>query len=216
MTDFSVVILVGGQSSRMGQDKRQLPWGNQSLLDAAIDIASTVTDDVILAASSTRDHALPQANENLKIVYDQIPKLGPLAGLHTGLSAVKHERCVAYACDMPFVNASVITRLVSLLGNHLAVIPRSEEMLEPLLGAWHVDLVPALEAYAAAGHRSLHGFFDDTRRPGAGSTTLFIPTAELLHLIDGSPSPFVNVNTPEEYNRALSLSQRSSTVRSSG
>src|SRR3989338_6179724 len=92
------VILAGGVSRRMGQEKAFLPWGDVTLLEHIIDTLRPAVDEIIVAVSDAQQFDL----RNVRVVEDLIPGAHALGGLYTGLRAAAYPRCFVCACDMPF------------------------------------------------------------------------------------------------------------------
>ena len=103
----AVGILLGGASRRMGHPKHELklPDG-RTLLEAMIDIASTLGDTIILCGSGASTCDLPRA-------HDAEGMQGPLAGIEALLRTVVHGRCLVLPCDMPALETADLKRLVA-------------------------------------------------------------------------------------------------------
>jgi len=67
-----------------------------------------------------------------KVLQDLIPDKGALGGLYTGIffSSFQYSFCVA--CDMPFINGSLVRYLFKNIGRDDVIVPRTREGLEPL------------------------------------------------------------------------------------
>src|SRR5438270_6311929 len=112
------LILAGGKSQRMGQDKSLMILAGRSLIERALDALKPVCDELLIATNA------PHLYEHLHVrtVPDRIRGGGSLAGLHAGL-ADAGETVIAVACDMPFLNTELLGYLVSLCGDVDAVVP---------------------------------------------------------------------------------------------
>jgi len=92
---ISVCVLAGGRSSRMGQDKARLRLGKRTLLGKVRATAKAL--------------GLP-----VRIIrHDLVPGCGPLGGVFTALKSSRADAELFLACDMPFVSAALLARLVS-------------------------------------------------------------------------------------------------------
>jgi len=89
-----ICILAGGLSSRMGKEKSKLRLGRRTLLSHVRAQASALGFPVRV------------------IRRDLLPRCGPLGGINTGLKTSLHPAELFLACDMPFVSASLMKRLV--------------------------------------------------------------------------------------------------------
>ena len=157
------LILAGGKSQRMGQDKSLMILAGRSLIERALDALKPVCDELLIATNA------PHLYEHLHVrtVPDRIRGGGSLAGLHAGL-ADAGETVIAVACDMPFLNTELLGYLVSLCGDVDAVVPdlsgptqsararaggggrpRAKNLdLHPLHAVYRRTCLPAIEAHS--------------------------------------------------------------------
>ena len=105
---LTAIILCGGRSSRMGQDKSALPFGDETMLGRVTRLAGSVAEHVIVAGRRDQPHST---------TYDAQEDQGPLAGLAAGLAASTTDLNVVVACDMPLVKPAVLRRLVDAIGD---------------------------------------------------------------------------------------------------
>jgi len=115
----SGLILAGGKSQRMGQDKSLMVLGGRTLIQRVVDALAPLCDDIIVVTNSPDAYA----HLNLAMVRDVFPDAGSLGGLYSGLSAVAREPAIAVACDMPFLNTELLRYQVSMSSDADAVVP---------------------------------------------------------------------------------------------
>lgn len=111
-SEFTGIILAGGQSRRMGVDKALLQVDGVAL--------SVLVARALRAAGACEVFAIggdaPMLSAmGLRVIADEWPGQGPLGGLITGLRAASCEIAVAMACDQPRVDPPLVHRLVDLL-----------------------------------------------------------------------------------------------------
>src|SRR5262245_38114956 len=114
----SAIVLCGGRSRRLGRDKASLPFGKETLLARVVRLVGEVADDVVLVARERQE--LPAGFEAAR---DPAEGLGPLAGIAVGLGAVRGDRALVVACDMPLLRAGLLLRLVELSQGVEACVP---------------------------------------------------------------------------------------------
>jgi molybdopterin-guanine dinucleotide biosynthesis protein A len=119
----SAVILAGGGSRRMGRDKAFVDLGGAPLVMRVIERVAPLCTEIILV---TNDPA-PYAQFGHRIIGDVYPGKGSLGGIFSGLQAAREEYALAVACDMPFLNAKLLSYLISLAPQFDVVIPRAED-----------------------------------------------------------------------------------------
>ena len=135
-----------------------------------------------------------------RFVEDEQPGLGPVAGLAVGLAAVTRPLAFAVSCDAPFVDPLVVAHLVAQCQPpYAAVVPLWEGRLQPLHAVYRADNAPLLRQLLAEGRRRPVDLFAEV-------PTLELPEAE-IRALDPDGLTFMNTNTPEEWERALTLAR---------
>jgi molybdopterin-guanine dinucleotide biosynthesis protein A len=192
MQDVEGFILVGGASSRMGEDKARLTLGGLSFVEHISAALDALTESVTLVGSAERCAAWPR----MPSVPDFYVEWGALGGLHAALAACRAEWAVAVACDLPFVTGELFLRLASFRENFDAVVPvQRDGRWQPLCALYRARAASALAAeLIAAGERRPRALLGRLR-------TRRVAFDELSSL-RGADLFFTNVNTPEDYARA--------------
>jgi molybdenum cofactor cytidylyltransferase len=111
----SVVILAAGSSSRMGQSKQLLPWGNETLLTHAIKIATASRAERVFVVLGDNETAHRKAIETLPvtIVVNADWRRGMGSSIKAGLTAAKDSDAVLFmVCDMPFVTSQHLDDII--------------------------------------------------------------------------------------------------------
>ncbi|HEY0376748.1 MAG TPA: molybdenum cofactor guanylyltransferase [Pyrinomonadaceae bacterium] len=192
MQDVEGFILVGGASSRMGEEKARLTLGGLSFVERIRGALDALTGRVTLVGSAERCAAWPR----LPSVPDFYVEWGALGGLHAALTACRAEWAVVVACDLPFVTGELFTRLAALRENFDAVVPvQRDGRWQPLCALYRAREAGASAAeLIAAGERRPRALLDQLRtRRVAFDDISSLRGADLF---------FTNVNTPEDYARA--------------
>lgn len=208
MEPLTLLVLAGGRSRRMGQDKLWLALDGVPLIERVVRRVLPLAAEVLLSANdSPRCEALAdrlrQEGVPARVVADLHPAAGPLAGLHAGLTAAQHDLLLALAGDMPFVNLALVVHMVGLAPGFDVVAPRlprpdtGELAWEPLHALYRRTCLPALTARLAAGERRVQSFFAAVRVREVGA-------AEVAGY-DPEGRSFFNVNTPDEWRQARGI-----------
>lgn len=119
IADCTAVILSGGDSRRMGQDKANLLLGERTLLQSVAATLQSMFAEVIISVRQ------PRPGIDLLQVCDDPAHSGPLAGLAAGLERATTPWIFAVACDMPFITPAVIEYLARQRADCQAVVPIS-------------------------------------------------------------------------------------------
>jgi len=214
---LSVLILAGGASTRMGQNKLWLMLDGQPLIERVIRRVLPVAQEIILSANDEAPFAelLRRLPAPMRVAHDRYDGAGPLAGLHAGLSAARHDLTLLLASDMPFVSLPLIAYLLRLAPGHDAVIPMAPArhvakrrfpqpepgalIEQPLHALYRRSCLPALTRRLNCGEYQMLSFFGDVR-------TRYVPVEE-LRAIDPELLSFFNVNTPGDWQEAQQLAR---------
>lgn len=192
---MSAVILAGGRSSRMGENKLFMPLGEKPLIGHLIDTVCRLFAEVILVTDE------PQSYRRfpVTVIRDVIEcgEKNALTGIHAGLSAAKHPYVFVAAGDMPFVRAGLLRYLCCQADGWDVAIPREGGYVQPLCAVYHKNCLPVMEKHLRSGKYKVTGFFAESR-------VCYVDVAELLPF-DPELLSFFNVNTPEDYRRAQEL-----------
>lgn len=101
------VVLAGGLSSRMGQDKALLPWRGRPLLDHQLDVLREAGVDEVRVSGQRPAY---------RGVADATPQAGPLGGLDGIARAEAGEvDLLVIPVDMPLLQVGLLRRLRSEL-----------------------------------------------------------------------------------------------------
>jgi molybdopterin-guanine dinucleotide biosynthesis protein A len=188
------VIQAGGKSTRMGgHPKALLELGGRRIIERVLDAVGPVVDDVLVVTNTPELYQFL----GLPMVADAYPEHGSLGGIFTGLSAASGDAAFTVACDMPFVHREIARLVVERAAEGDVVIPRVGAQLETLHAAYGKACLPHIEARLRAGRLKIVGFFESVR-------VVEIAEAEVARY-RAPEVAFMNVNTPEELERARAL-----------
>ena len=185
------MILAGGKSRRMGQDKLPLMVGEKPLLDRVCLTLASRCDEILVAGG------VGYAPAGVRRVSDLRPgRKGPLAGIEAGLLAARYRAVFVAAGDMPFLTGDLAEYLLGLLSDDVpAVVPDSGGRLHPLCAAYGREVRPAVSAALDREIRSVRELLESL--PGVR----YVREEELRRF--GDPDLLLtNVNSPEDLERA--------------
>jgi molybdopterin-guanine dinucleotide biosynthesis protein A len=192
-TMFSLAILAGGDSKRMGQEKALLPFLGRPLIERVLEQLSGLAGEIIISTNRPDQFAFL----GLPMVADIFPNRGVLGGLYSSLLAVHSPLMAAVACDMPFASRAVFEFERDLMesGNQDVVIPNGTHGMEPLHAVYRRDAcLQAIQQALDAGESKLISWMPNVK-------TYFIPSAKIADL-DPLDIAFWNLNTPEDFRQA--------------
>jgi len=192
---ISAIVLAGGESRRLGQDKCMLPVEGQPLLARTLALLASLAGDLLVVSNDP--YRAADLGRPVRLVPDQQPGVGALMGLYSGLKAARHDRAVAVACDMPFLNLPLLRYMISLAAGYDVVLPRLGDLAEPLHAVYGKGCLGPMERHLALGRRRIVAFFDEVR-------VCYVEQAE-IDRFDPRHLSFLNVNTPQDWRRVQSV-----------
>jgi molybdenum cofactor guanylyltransferase len=190
---FSLALLSGGISGRMGQDKAMMPFLGRPLILRILERLSSLADEVILSTNRPAEYAFL----GLPLHPDLQPGCGALGGLYTVLTATHGPIVAAVACDMPFANPALFQYEYELISESSAdvVIASTSQGLEPLHAVYRRDTcLPVIKTALEAGRLKLVEWLPQV------NTRIVEP--EEVARFDPDGLAFLNLNTPEEFRQA--------------
>lgn len=193
------LVLAGGRSRRLGQDKVVLPYAGGCLLSRSVDLLQKFCPDVWV--SGRNPAALSDAGQHPDInapwLPDDIPGIGPMGGIITCLKRLQRPLLVI-ACDLPLLDEDTIRWLLEVRTarktNHVMTtfLQLATGFIESLVAVYEPEALPYLEASYEKGMYKLS-------RALPPEVRLEIPySPEKGHV-------FFNINHPEDLQKLRSL-----------
>ena len=175
------LLLAGGRSRRMGQDKARLDWRGQSLLSHQRELLRRAgAARVLVSGDYPEEGGIP----------DRLPGRGPLGGLHAVTAGLDDGPLLILPIDMP----NVAPEWIAALARHPASCAHYLDHVLPM----RLALGPTVRAWLAAA----------LRQPSPQDRSLRALHAhcrgELLPLPPGAAAGLANCNTPEDWRKLLS------------
>ena len=181
---LAVVVLAGGEGSRMGGDKPLRMLGGKRLIDRAAEFARSWSEVIAVAVRNPGQAGAV----DLECIVDEEGIDGPLAGLAAALRFAQDAGCqgvLTIPADMPFLPPELGQRLAAGIGGAGAAIAGSGGELHPVCALWKVSASGTLLNYLATGRRSLRGFAE-----AVGLQRVDWPVDPV--------DPFFNINSPAD------------------
>ncbi len=188
------VILAGGASQRMGRNKALLDVDGIPMISRTYRTLAQLFHDIIVVTNSPHEYDFLPCRK----VPDIYPGHGSLAGLHSALVHSSTPHTFVTACDMPFLDSTIIRYLCDCGKEGVdAVVPFSEGGQEPLHAVYASSCTEVFERAIQQGE---HKILDVLARVNSR----LVPYEEVQSL-GGHPASFLNVNTPEEFERVRTV-----------
>ena len=183
---YSLLLLAGGKSARMGTSKAELLFEGKTFLQHMLDKAHAVgVENCYISGYTSRQ-------EHVQTVWDVYPDRGPLSGIHATMRTMTTPYCLVLPVDAPKLPVEI---LEGLLRRHEQGDPNKVLIWEhgvrqePLIAVYPTAMADAIEDlirdHAAPVFRAIDTW-------GFDSFRMEMPEEQII-----------NINTPELYKKLL-------------
>jgi molybdopterin-guanine dinucleotide biosynthesis protein A len=190
------IILAGGKSSRLGQNKALQVIDGKSLIQRVVDRLAILSTEIIIATA--HGEAIPcSSTVRIKTVADIYPRKGPLGGIHSGLTASSNPRAIVVSCDTPFLSASLLEYMTQTLADSDVALPRIGEMIEPLCAVYSKNCLAPIQKLLERDERQIRKLFSMVK-------VKYVEEDE-INSFDPEHLSFFNINSQDDLERAQKL-----------
>ncbi len=178
------IILAGGKSLRMGNDKGFVNLNGKPFVSHIINTLKKVTDTIIIVSDNTAYNIF-----GCQRINDIIKNAGPLAGLYSGLIATETDKNIVISCDSPLINEALLKKLLIHDDNMTDIIQfKNQENTFPLIALYQKKCASKCLTLLEKGERRLRYAVSQFK-----TKEIQIPEIYKQNII--------NINTPEELNK---------------
>ncbi len=203
---ISALLLAGGQSRRLGLDKRFLEFEGKSLLLRACESAAAISDELAVLLSDAEDRQRIQdalGGQAVRFTMDAQPGSGPLGALAGALSHIAGDYALLLAIDYPLITSAFLRELEALLeaqaGRPDVLMPLWQGVPQVTCAFYRKSLAAEIEEAFERGECSLRCWVEGL----SAERVMIVPEDKWRAWAD--ETVFLNVNTPEDYDRFLRL-----------
>lgn len=187
MVATASLILAGGKSRRMGQDKALLKIEGKTLLARTVAIAATLTDQIWIS-TPWRNSYQQYFTETIQWLDDSQQE-GPVVALCQSLQTMpQREWVLVLACDLPHLNQTQLEKwmvaLETVPASCGAALVKQKNWYEPLCGFYRFSMHTSLEQFVKNGDRSFQKW---------------LATEQVFELAIDDPKMLFNCNTPTDF-----------------
>jgi molybdopterin-guanine dinucleotide biosynthesis protein A len=187
------IILSGGKSCRMGQDKGLCMLGDKPMIGYGLEVLESLCDEILISANDSFYEEF-----HYPVIEDKIRDIGPLGGLMSGISEAKNEHILVLSCDMPFVNTALFLYILEQKENYLAAIPDFRGLIEPTCGYYHKNILNIIEKQIRKQEYSLRKMLQNAN---------YLKVVIEEQMVFYTPSIFSNVNTRTDLEEAAEIAK---------
>ena len=155
MREISLLIIAGGKSSRLGEDKRFVEVGGEKLLEKILKKSSENNfGEIFLCVEENLSEIKILAEKyHAKILVDEIKNCGPIAAISNGLQKISNEWALAISADMPFFNFESIFPIKFC--EEKIILPRVNGKFQPLAAFYHKSVAEIFLQEISLGQRKM-------------------------------------------------------------
>lgn len=190
------IILVGGKSRRMGQDKAFMSVGGRQVFRRILDVFETLFNEVLIVTNMEGRFA----GYGYPEVVDLIPDSGPMGGIYTGLYYSKSKSVFVASCDLPFIHPSPVKSIIVESDKYDIVVPDIDGRLHPLHAAYSKRCIPYIIKRLENKEMNITRFINETGELTVKKIQMSESGTEELW-----KQTVYNMNTPEEWQEADKL-----------
>jgi molybdopterin-guanine dinucleotide biosynthesis protein A len=187
--NFTGIILSGGKSTRMGENKAFIEIEGIPIIYRIHTLFEKLFKEIIIVT----DQKERFSNINAKIYSDLFPNKGVLGGIYTGLFFSNFQYAFCAACDMPFLKESVIKFLMKEIGDYEVVVPKTKDGLQPLHAIYSKDCLEPIKKIIKQNKFKILDLYPMVR--------VKIIMENKFSDLDPRNESFININTPEDLYR---------------
>lgn len=187
------IILAGGKSIRLGEDKAFIKLNSETLLEAVLMLVQRVVKKIIIVVNEPEKFA-HFCSGQIRIVQDKIPYQGPLGGILTGLEASPDLHNLVIPCDTPFLKEALLKQLLLQAKDYDAVVPKIDGKLEPLVAVYSKKCIKPIRTSLERKDFRIVSFFD--------KVNIRYLTTDIISKYDRDQLSFFNINTKENLDKA--------------
>ena len=183
-SDLTLIILAGGKSSRMGQDKGFLKLGDESFVKKLLEVAKRITPNILISVAKANEKSYK--GFGFPLVVDEIEGKGPMAGITSALNNVKTQWFGLLTIDSPLVTKATLEELWCNRAGKEAVLYTGNHRIHPLVALYHSSTIEKWQE--AMDENQLR-------------VTALVESFDLkkIELAESRVKELKNINTPQEY-----------------
>lgn len=178
------LVLAGGQSRRMGQDKALLMREGQSQLGYTTSLLEQVTDSVYVSARGEQQD--DPERSRFPTIVDRYEDIGPVAGILSAMDEHPDADWLVLACDLPNIDVATLEYLLE----HRA----TDKPFSAFKSSYDGLPEPLCAVYVSGSDSVIRKFVDD----GVVCPRKMLINSDTKLLEQPNPSSLDNINTPED------------------
>ncbi len=195
---FACVILGGGESRRMGRDKKFIRYNGKTFIEHIYEFACKICDEVVVSLAKTEDYEKLK-HLNAKFIFDKEKIKTPLIGIYSCAEEIDSEYIIVLPCDSPKMNKEIFEYMKKTIieKNVDAVVPKSKK------GYYALHAVYKRKPLLKACEKVLKN--TRTVREILKELDVYFIDVEFFRKFDKNLLTFFNINTEDDFKKFLEL-----------
>lgn len=144
------IILAGGKSSRMGEDKGLVLLNGKPMIQYVIEALKEVVSNIIIISNNASYNKF-----GVPVYSDIIKNKGPVGGIYTGLYHSTTELNFCISCDVPMISSDFIFWLLNKSGNASITLPMCKDKVHQMIGVYSKQVLSYFKESAEKEHLKL-------------------------------------------------------------
>jgi molybdopterin-guanine dinucleotide biosynthesis protein A len=190
-TILNGLVLAGGKSKRMGRDKSSIQWYGKEQKYYLTDLLRPFCNEVYISQRQDQEAEI----NNYKTLSDSYTGIGPYGAILSAFLFQPDTPWLVVACDLPLLDKETIQHLLSNRNsNAIATTFQSpfDGLPEPLITIWEPGSREVLLSFLSNGYSC--------------PRKVLIKNTDNVHILQPpNPDALMNVNTPEDFEKAEQL-----------
>ncbi len=199
--EITGLVLAGGQSKRMGEDKAFLIYNKKTFLRNILEALDKYCSQIVIVINKDKElykDEIKNLSSEIRFVKDKYPYAGPLNGILSSLESIKNKLVYITPCDTPLLNPEIIPFFVERINGYDAVIPEIKGKIQPLNALYKKEALEiSKNLFEREGKKSLMAFLEKLK-------VKYIDETEIKK-IDKNLYSYFSVNTKENYQALLQI-----------
>lgn len=179
------IILAGGLSSRMGEDKGIIQLDEDKMIAKIIHLLEPFCEEIMISANNDNYHKF-----GLKVVHDKTERIGPIGGIISCMMEKISDYYLVMSCDTPNISGNTIAMLIDNIAKYDIVTPIINDKMEPLISLFSSNAIPKIKAEVEMKNYKIQKIISNLNY-----TTIHLESNE------ATKKEFLNINTKEDLKR---------------
>lgn len=134
--ELTAIILAGGKSSRMGEDKGLLDLDGKPMIQHVIDAVRPLVQDILIV-SNQEDYE----QFGYTVFEDEYREKGPMGGIYTGLKNSPTKDNFILSCDIPLIQTAFLNWLITQHQESHITIPKIGKQEHHMIGIYPRSII---------------------------------------------------------------------------